>query len=137
MSAELAVQIALRARFVTTADLTALVPASNIVDRNSRPALDPSIVLGEMQTVDEGDSIARTRFRVYSTLHVWKREPALSGVRLIGWAIRSAIRPGRLDLGPNFHCADCLVSSSRYLRDPDGETAHGVVTIETLVQELP
>lgn len=136
MSVELAVQIALRARFITTSAVTALVPAASILDRNERPVPDPSIILGEDQTVDEGQSLHRDRYRVYSTIHLWKKEPSLAGVKAIAWAIREAVRPGRLELGTGFHCADCFVASHRFLRDPDGVTSHGVVTIETLVQVI-
>lgn len=136
MSVELAIQVALRGRFIATAALTALVPAANIVDRSSLPPLDPSIVLGEVQVVDDGNSMKRDRLRVYSTIHIWKREESLSGIRAIGWAIRSAVRPGRLDLGSNFQCGDCFISTTRNMRDPDGVTAHGVVTVETLVKVL-
>jgi len=51
-------------------------------------------------------------------------------------AIRAAVAVGRLDLGTGFHCADLRVSSMRQMRDPDGETSHGVVTVEALVKEL-
>lgn len=136
MSIELAVQIAIRSRLITTAEVTALVPQKNILDRSARPIIDPSIIIGEGHMMDEGNSIGRDRVRVYSTLHVWKREGSLAGVKSIAWAIRGAVRQGRLELGPVLHCADCLVSSHRYLRDPDGETSHAVVTVETLVQEL-
>ena len=133
---ERAVQVAIRARLVATPAVVALVPAASILDRNQRPAPSPSIILGESQAVDEGDSIARNRARVYHTLHVWKREPSLEGVKVICAAIRSAIHAGRLDLGAGFHCADVRVSSMRQMRDPDGETSHGVVTVEALVEEL-
>ncbi|WP_035026600.1 DUF3168 domain-containing protein [Gemmobacter nectariphilus] len=133
---ERAVQVAIRARLVATPAVVALVPAASILDRNQRPAPSPSIVLGESQAVDEGDSIARNRARVYHTLHVWKREPSLEGVKVICAAIRMAIHAGRLDLGAGFHCADVRVSSMRQMRDPDGETSHGVVTVEALVEEL-
>jgi hypothetical protein len=134
MSAALAVQKAIRDRLVSTDAVTALVPASAILDRNSRPAPDPSIILGEDQEVDEGD-IARRNVRVYSTLHLWKRETGLTGVKAIAGAIRSAIA-ARFPQADGFHFADSRVSSTRFLRDPDGETAHGVVTIETLVHEV-
>ncbi|MDR6101020.1 hypothetical protein QE369_001198 [Agrobacterium larrymoorei] len=136
MSVDFAIQIALRARFIATPDITQHVPADFIVDRSSLPPLDPSIVLGEAQIVDEGDSVKRDRVRVYSTVHIWKREESLMTVRQVGWGIRSALRRGPLDLGPGFQCADCFVSSQRNLRDPDGMTAHAVVTIETLVKVL-
>ncbi len=136
MSVDLAIQIALRARFISTPDITQFVPADFIVDRSSLPPLDPSIVLGEVQIVDEGTSIKRDRVRVYSTVHIWKREESLSTVRQVGWGIRAALRRGPLDLGASYQCADCFVSSQRNLRDPDGLTAHGVVTIETFVKVL-
>lgn len=131
MSAALAVQKAIRARLVATTSILEVVPAANILDRNSRPAPDPSIVIGEDQIVDEG-RIARDVVRVYSTLHVWKKEPGLVGVKTIAGAIRSAMRV-RLGSPPGYHFGDSYVSSERFLRDPDGETAHGVITIESLV----
>ncbi|WP_275789110.1 DUF3168 domain-containing protein [Pararhizobium gei] len=136
MSVEVAVQIALRTRFTSTPSVLALVPADHILDRNARPAPDPSIILGEDQTLDDGASTARDRHHVYSTLHIWKRETSTTGAKAIAWALRTAIRTGRLNLGASFHCADCRISSQRFLRDPDGETSHGVVTIETIVQEV-
>lgn len=135
MSAALAVQKAIRARLVSLSDITTLVPAANILDRNSRPAPDPSIVLGEDQEVDE-ERIARNVVRVYSTLHVWKKEAGLVGVKAIAGAIRSAVQAGHLVTVSRYHFGDCRVAATRFLRDPDGETAHGVVTIETLVSEV-
>lgn len=132
MSGALAVQKAIRARLVATPAVVALVPASNILDRHSRPAPDPSIILGEDQEIDEGN-IARTRQRIHSTIHVWKKEPSLEGVKVIGGAIRTAIHSARLALDTGFHCGDCKVTASRFLRDPDGETSHGIITIETLI----
>lgn len=135
MSAALAVQKAIRERLVGTAAVTALVPAANILDRNSRPAPDPSIIIGEDQEVDEGQSIARDVVRVFSTLHVWKREPGLTGVKAIAGAVRAALMQANRITATGYHVADCYVSGSRFLRDPDGETAHGVITVETLVKE--
>lgn len=131
MSVSTAVQKALRARFVATPGVVALVPAANILDRNSRPAPDPSIVLGEDQVVDEG-RIARDVVRVYSTVHVWKKEPGLVGAKAIADAIRQAMRQ---PLAPpqGYHFGDSSVASERFLRDPDGETSHGVITIESIV----
>lgn len=131
----LAVQVAIRARLAATPAVTALVPADSIVDINSRPAPDPAIAIGEGQAIAYED-IARRGERVYSTLHVWKRETGLEGVQAIAGAIRTAIHSARLVLA-GYHCGDCYVSDMRFLRDPDGETAHGVVTVESLVVENP
>ena len=135
MSAAIAVQKAIRARLIGASAVTALVPATSILDRHARPAPDPSIILGEDQTV-QGEGLARDMVRVFSTLHLWKREPSLEGVKAIAGTIRTAIHAGRLDLETGFQCGDCFVSSSRFMRDPDGETSHGVVTVETMVSEV-
>lgn len=136
MTAELELQKALRARLTTTAALMALVPTSNVLDTNQRPAPRPSIILGESQAVDEGTSLKRTHTRIYHTIHVWTREPSLEGVKAICGLIRQAIDHGpRLVMAAPFHCADLRVSSSRTLRDPDGEHSHGVATVEALITE--
>ena len=135
MSIDLEVQKALRARFTTTAALMALVPADNVLDTNQRPSPVPSILLGESQSVDEGTSLRRTHTRVYHTVHVWTREASRDQVKVICGEIRRSIGFGRLVLSAPLHCADVLVSSMRFLRDPDGEHAHGVVTVEVLVSE--
>lgn len=135
MSIDLEVQKALRARLTTTAALMAHVPASNVLDTNQRPAPVPSIILGESQSVDEGTSLRRAHSRVYHTVHVWTREASLERVKVICGEIRRAIGIGRLVLASPLHCADVGVSSVRFLRDPDGEHAHGVITVEVLVSE--
>lgn len=135
MTPELALQKAVRQRVISTAEITALVPATSILDRNERPAPSPSIVIGEGQSMDEGNSIARTLTRVYLDLHIWKREPSTEGVKAIAGAIRSALKV-KITGDDTFHFADCYVQSARFLRDPDGETSHAVVTLNALVQEI-
>jgi len=137
-SPALAVQKALRARLVAASAVTALVPAAHIVDRHQLPVLDPSIVLGEDQEVDpEFQTLRRGMVRVYSVLHLWKREPGLVGVKQIAGAIRKAIETGlKLNLDdPDFHAIDARVSEVRFLRDPDGETAHGIVTLDSILSK--
>lgn len=135
-----AVQKALRSRLIGNAGVTSLVPAASILDRNQRPAPDPSIVMGEDQVVDAPEILLnRSYVRVFSTLHIWKTEPSTAGVKAISNAIRRAIgvnRTARLDLGdPDYVCSDCHIERVQFLRDPDGETSHGVMTIEALVQQ--
>ena len=132
----LAVQRAIRARLIGVAAVTALVPAANIVDRHQLPVLDPSIVLGEDQVVDNDvNSLKRHLLRVYSTLHIWKREPSLAGVKLIGGEVRGALEStyAAAIADPDWASVLWRVQSVRYLRDPDGETSHGVMTIDSLI----
>lgn len=74
--------------------------------------------------------------RVFHMVHVWQKEASLAGANLIAAKIKAALTSGRLDLGPDFHCADSIVSDIRLMRDPDGETSHAVLTVESLVQEV-
>ncbi|NSL22841.1 DUF3168 domain-containing protein [Agrobacterium tumefaciens] len=136
MTSELALQKALRARLSSSGDVVALVPAASILDRNERPNPRPSIVIGEGQSVDEGESIARNLTRTYMDLHIWVEEPSTEVSKRIAGAVRRAIHSAGLQLDPGFHCADCRVRGSRFLRDPDGKTSHAVVTVDALVQEV-
>lgn len=133
--AELEVQKALRERLISYPAVNALVPIAHILDTNQRPSPRPAIILGESQSLDEGTSLKRTRTRIYHTLHIWAREPSLERSKAIGEAVRAALRSGRLALPQGLHCADLLVASQRFMRDPDGEHSHGVVTVEILVTE--
>ena len=135
MSADLALQKAVRARLVAATAVTSLVPAASILDRNARPSPDPSIIIGEGQAV-EGDRIDRSDQRLYLDLHVWKKETGLFGVKAIAGAIREAIHSEVVPAGNDLHIGDCRVSGIRYLRDLDGETAHAVVTVEAIVCEV-
>lgn len=137
MGAEIALQKSLRTRLITSQAVTAMVPADNILDRNQRPAPDPSIIIGEGQTIDEGESIARLLSRIFMDVHVWKKEQGLGGTKAIAITIRAAVMSRRMDLGDGYSCADLQVIRTRYLRDPDGETGHAVVTISALVEEMP
>lgn len=136
MNVDLAVQIAIRGRLIATPEVTDLVPGNHILDRNHRPALRPGIIIGDAQIVDEGDALDRTRHRVFHTLHIWTTEPSTEINKQIAAAVRDALRSGRLDLGAGLHAIDQNVTSARTLRDPDGETAHGVMTLSVLVQEV-
>lgn len=135
MSADLAVQEAVRSRLVSTLAVTSLVPANSILDINQRPAPVPSIIIGEGMAT-EGDRIDRRDQRVYLDLHLWKKEPGLKGVKAIAGVIRAAIGASRFGQTDGFHFGDVRVSRARFIRDPDGETAHGIVTVEAVVVKV-
>jgi len=74
--------------------------------------------------------------RVLHTLHVWQNGPSLEGVKAICAAVLAAVRAERLELGAGFHCVDWRISSGRVMRDPNGETMHGVLTADVTVEEI-
>lgn len=134
MEPSLVLQLALRTRLVATAAVTALVPATAILDRNARPEVFPCILIGEGQTVpDEG--LSRNRYRVFADLHVWQKEAGLAGVKLITGAIREALAAPFWTVS-GLHVADLVVTSTRFMRDADGIHAHGVASVEAVMQTI-
>lgn len=126
-------QKALRARLVASSAVTSLVPAAAILDRNARPVLDPSIIIGEGQTVPD-DGLSRNRHITYADLHIWKTEAGLAGVKQIAGAIRDALADGFWSFD-HFHVADMQIAGTRFLRDPDGLHSHGIVSLQARVVE--
>ena len=136
-------QFAIRDRLVNTAAVIALVPATSVLDLSSRPELFPSIIMGETQTMLGQDLLQRDVSRVFLNVHIWTREKGMNELHSIMSAIRRAMRTSRyfetydsetMDDPENAIC-DAFIEDSRTMRDPDGETAHGVITINALVQE--
>jgi hypothetical protein len=129
----LAMQAAIRARLVATGAVTSLVPATSILDKNSRPETFPSIIIGEGQTVpDEG--LARRRHQVFADLHIWQKEAGLVGAKQIAGAIRDALADTFWNV-TGLHVADLHIASSRFLRDPGGLHSHGIITLQASVSE--
>lgn len=135
MSADFAFQKAIYRRLTGAAEVIALVPASSIVDENHRAGPMPLILIGEGMAM-EGNRIDRRDERIVLDLHLWKREPGLAGVKAIAGAVVEAVKSGKLEQTDGYHIADCRVTRRRFLRDPDGETAHGIVWVEALVCEV-
>lgn len=134
MEPSLELQKAIRARLVAASAVTALVPAANIVDRNGTPAVFPCIVIGEGQTVPGGD-IARIRHDAVLDLHIWVKEPGLVTAKQIAGAVRDAVADSVWSI-PGMHVADLHVTSSRFMRDPNGIHSHGIVTLSANVVEV-
>lgn len=129
----LAIQKALRSRFVGASAVTALVAASAIMDRNARPEVFPCILLGEAQTVT-GSDLARRRVAVFLDLHVFATETGLTTAKQIAGAIRDALKADWYAID-GWRVADLKIASTRFLRDPDGVHSHSVVTVEAELVE--
>jgi hypothetical protein len=137
MSASLAFQKFARAALVSDLDVTALVPADNIVDANARPEVFPRINLGEDQELPADEIVSRYT-TVISTLHVWVREPGLATAKAIAGEVRRVLnQPNRLVFERDgYRCIDCKFTSARFVRDPDGATAHGIVAFTSVIEEI-
>lgn len=134
MEPSLELQKAIRLRLVASSALTALVPAANIVDRNGIPAVFPSILLGEGQTIPGGD-IARQHHEVFVDLHIWQKETGLVFSKQVAGEIRAALTDARWT-ATGLHVADLRVTSSKFMRDPGGIHSHGIISLTALVSEV-
>ncbi|OYX13414.1 MAG: hypothetical protein B7Z15_07325 [Rhizobiales bacterium 32-66-8] len=132
MSPDLALQKSILARLAGAADVTALVPAAAMVDGHGLLQRFPSIRVGEGQIVREPLTFATRHLRAYATLHVWSK--AMPQARAIAGAIVAAIESAPIALEGGHRAVSTIVSDARFLRDPDGETSHGVVTVESLIE---
>lgn len=131
---ELDLQKSVRTRLATTSAVTAIIPATAIVDRNGSPALDNSIVIGEGISGPD-DGIGRTRHMVVLDLHVWRKEPGTVGAKQVVSAARAALMDGPLAVD-HYHVADMRIASVRFLRDPGGLHSHAVMSLEFRLVEV-
>jgi len=56
-------------------------------------------------------------------------------VKEITGAVRAALRNGPWSVD-GFHCGYLRVVNARYLRDPQGDSAHVVMMVEAILQEV-
>lgn len=135
MSPDLALQKAVLDRLAGTPDVVDLVPAAAMIDGQALPARFPSILLGDGQVVREPVTLAARHRRVFATLHVWTK--TMIAAREIAGAVTAAVEHVPLVLEGGHHAVSVVVAGSRFLRDTDGETCHGVMTLDALVEVAP
>lgn len=115
------------------APLMALVPSTSIMDRNSRPEIFPSIVVGEAQTVaDEADCVIGSE--VFLTIHAWAKSNTMTEVKVMAGEIRRALRD--VSGVQDGFALDFSFEDSRFLRDPNPEISHAVVTFVASAEDI-
>ncbi|MFG1282283.1 DUF3168 domain-containing protein [Xanthobacter autotrophicus] len=132
MSPDLALQKALLSRLASASDVTDLVPVDDMVDAYGLPQRFPSIVVGEGQVVREPLTLEARHRRIYATLHVWAK--TMPAARAIGGAVTASVEGAAFTLEGDHRAISTVVREARFIRDPDGETAHGIVTVDCLME---
>lgn len=129
----LALQTAIYERLIGDADVLALVDAANIRDGSTRPDRFPSIIVGDGQTVLEGDQYAGwLNVTAHHDIHIWTFEEGLTGAKGIAGAVWRALMP-RLTV-PGWRLTDGHhVEGIRYLRDPAQSHGHAVVSVSAFM----
>lgn len=90
----------------------------------------PYVVIGEGDTVDDGNSCFDAS-EVNVQVHVWSRKASFAECKTIGSDIRTALsQPLTLE---GFGNPVALFVFARWLRDPDGKTKHGALQFRYLV----
>lgn len=130
----LALQKALRARLVASSDLTALVPAENVIDATNRPLRFPCIKLGEGVSAFAAPYV-RYHDKASLDVHVYVQEEGLMISKEIVGAIVKAIR-GTFPNSAEYRFFSVIPTGSRFMRDPSGQHSHAVLSIEALLQEV-
>jgi len=132
----LALQKLIYARLSGDAGVTALVPATSILDRNHRPEQFPGIIIGEGQSV-LGDYIQDSYHdEAFIDVHIWVSEIGLTTAKAIAGAVKDAIRTGPWSVD-GYYASNVRTVSARYMRDPDGMFSHTVLTVKGILIELP
>lgn len=90
----------------------------------------PYVIIGEDQILDDSTECADSS-EVYTTVHVWTRDPAdvsasRAQAKSIAGVVRSALKGPMTVMGFDLVLQD--FDSTRHLSDPDGLTAHAVVS---------
>jgi len=131
----LALQKLIRARLSADAGVTALVPATSILDRNHRPEQFPSLIIGEGQAIF-ADNVQNTYHdQAFCDIHIWVSEVGLSAAKAIAGAVKDAIRTGPWSVD-GYRAVNVRTVSGRYMRDPDGMFSHTVLTVQALLIEV-
>jgi hypothetical protein len=130
-----AVQIAIWSALIASSAVTALVPATSIFDRRTRPEFFPCMIIGDGQTALEPITLTRSHVRVFADLHIWTEESGLETVKTIAGNASTALRVKPSIEG--YHVTDWKVTGTRFLRDPGGEYGHAITSIEALLNEAP
>lgn len=125
----LALQTAIRARFLASPHVMELVEPPNIRDGDTRPEAFPSIILGNAQVEVAGHYRTYRNVTVYLDLHIWGE--TLEATKVIGAAVSKALFAAP-DV-PGFDLTDGLrIERSIYMADPSG-SGHGIVSLRALM----
>lgn len=108
--------------------------SGRVYDRAPDNVVFPYIEIGDIQTVDDGaDCLDSTE--IFVTLHVWSRASnARVECSTLNAACRAALHKWRPDLtAAGYRVVEHMHQDTRTLDDPDGITAHGVLTFRALI----
>lgn len=94
----------------------------------------PYVVIGD-DTARAWDTDDKTGADVTVTLHVWSRASGFKEVKTILGAIYDRLNRAQLTI-TGYNVIDCIWEFSDTMRDPDGQTRHGIARYRIRLQKV-
>lgn len=101
-------------------------------DRVPPDPILPYATIDEAQILDDGNTCDDDQFEAFATVHYWSRAVGQVEAKLGTDTIRSALKVP-FSIG-GFDITSARFDSAQHLTDPDGLTAHAVLTFRYLIQ---
>lgn len=92
----------------------------------------PYVHLGETQSIPLRAGCV-TAWEIFVTLHVWSDQKSFAEVKTIEGLIEAALDGADLTIAGH-HLVSIALRDTRTIRDPDGNSRHGVLTFTARVQ---
>lgn len=99
-----------------------------------RGATFPYLTISEAQLLDDGVACEDDMFEAFVDLHVWSRIVGQAEAKTISGIIRAEMMA--LTLAADWQIKVSRVQATRHMNDPDGLTAHSVITCRFLLEPI-
>lgn len=110
----------------------ASVASGRVYDRVPETAAFPYVTIGDEQVVDDS-SDCQKGWEVFLDIHCWSRPSAGSKAEVKALAASVVDVVEAITTISGFTLVQILHETSRFLRDPDGLTEHGICTFRALI----
>jgi len=134
IDSSVALQTAIRQRLTTDAGVSAIV-GNRVYDFVPDETAKPYVTFGPVQVLPEAADCSEG-VSVFAQLDAWADGPDSLGVKRLGAAIAKSLQWAELPLDEGQRLVIMSVESTQYMRDPDGITAHAVVTVRAQTEPL-
>lgn len=134
MSPSLELQTALVTDLKAQSSITALV-GGRVYDNVPERPIFPYVAFGPEDHTNEDAECIRAQ-TVYFQLDVWSREPSSAECRKILDALKRRIEGFQYSITSNAVVGEAQIERERVMRDSDGRTWHGILSVYFDIEQL-